>query len=169
MFKKIWKDPVWSKVIAGIILAIGSLLVVWIKSLIDKTSFQTALKGLFEAKIKIVFVLAIFILYFIAREIYRKYNLPWKRKRFAKIHKSFNKETGNQYHWDTCFINGLPAVLNLKVSCTKHGAIPIQFIYGRCPKEGCENSVEPIDEARIINLIESYLIHAWENNETIAP
>jgi len=53
MFLKIWRDPVWSKLIsAGIIALIGAIYV-YVKSLIDQQAFLESLSSV--AKTKLIF------------------------------------------------------------------------------------------------------------------
>lgn len=62
--KKIWHDPVWSKVIAFIIIAILTLLYTTTKTLLEGTSFSENLSQLlnFSIPIKYIFIIA-FILF----------------------------------------------------------------------------------------------------------
>jgi hypothetical protein len=50
-FKKIWADPVWSKVISAIIIAIGAVIWSAISSKISNTDFQTAWITFWNSKI----------------------------------------------------------------------------------------------------------------------
>lgn len=71
--KKIWSDPVWSKVIAGVLLmvitAIGSV----IKSIHSKTeSFMDVLKTVFGVKVNLWLALAVFLIVWIVVSIVRQ-------------------------------------------------------------------------------------------------
>jgi hypothetical protein len=163
MFKKIWKDPVWSKVIAGIILALGSLLFVWIKSLIEKVSIQIVLKEILEIKIRLVYAVAIIILYLIIRAIYRIYSLRGKQARFIKeVNRFENPDTGILIKWEAGFLNDTPMIIDLSLFCTRHENIPIRFVDYKCPMPDCVNSIQYRDKRLDINLIESILINSWE-------
>jgi hypothetical protein len=163
MIKKIWKDPVMSKVIAAIIFAIISLLYAKIKSTILNISFKEALNQLLDLKISIVYVIGIIIAYLILYQLFKKRGLySRKQERFRRFNNSQDPELGLQFRWTVYFNGDIPFIGDLSVFCTKHGNTPIRFIDFRCPISNCTNSSKQIDKFTLKNLIESDLIAKWD-------
>jgi hypothetical protein len=165
MIKKIWKDPVWSKVIAGVTLITISFIYVIIKSITSDISFQEAFQGLVNTKIRVVYVLALIFLYLILRQIFKK-KYGFYAKNQKKLLRQFNKhqdtEAGLQYKWIVHFAGDTPSISNFTVFCTKHGEIPIKFFVDRCPVPECENSKKSFDILGVKNNFESVLIEKWD-------
>ncbi|WP_312766333.1 hypothetical protein [Epilithonimonas sp.] len=66
--KKIWKDPVWSKIIAALILSILTLIYNYLQSVIKKESFYKTLSNFWNSKfelwqITLVFFIIILLIY----------------------------------------------------------------------------------------------------------
>lgn len=168
MIKKIWKDPVWSKVIAVGIIGLISLGYAKFLSAIDNVTFKEALDKILEIKISIVYVLAILIIYWILawlfKQIFKKeksiYNA--KQQKLREFNKTTDTETGILFKWGVFFNHETPFISDLTAYCTKHGETPIRFIGIHCSIQGCENSRKIIDKYVVKNLIESELIDKWE-------
>ena len=65
--KKIWNDPVWSKVISAVIIAIGSITIAIISSKINDKSFQKTLIQFTSVKLPLwllLIFLSIFLIFF---------------------------------------------------------------------------------------------------------
>jgi uncharacterized protein with PQ loop repeat len=71
-FSRIWKDPVWSKVIAAFLLAVFTLLYNLAKSYYDNTDFVTEFHQLWQTKISLwIFVLFSILIYITSYNVYR--------------------------------------------------------------------------------------------------
>ena len=84
LFKKIWNDPVWSKVIATIIILLGTTIWTAIKAHQNKIDFRTALANFWTYKVDIwiIFIAAVSVL-----AIY------WFKKRFIEKIFHYDAET----------------------------------------------------------------------------
>jgi hypothetical protein len=163
MIKKIWKDPVWSKVIAAIIIAIISVVYAKIKSTVLNISFQVALKQLIDLKINIVYVICLFIGYLIICQLFKKRGYySRKQEQLRQFNKSHDTETGLLFRWTVYFDGETPFIDDLSMFCTKHGEVPVRFMENMCPIRECPNSYRPIDESALKNIIESDLIAHWD-------
>ena len=56
MIKKIWQDPVGSKIISVVIVGLLSLCYAKVKSVTEKVSFEVSIHEILEIKIKITYV-----------------------------------------------------------------------------------------------------------------
>jgi hypothetical protein len=165
MLKRVWKDPVWSKVIAAGIIAVASLLIVLLKSVVDKIPFQSTLKGFFDGKIRILWVVAGILLFLILRSIYQNNSLKWKKRQFVKsVKKLENHDLHILYKFTIEFEGDYPTIENLKIFCTLHEDLPLGFIDFKCPIYNCNNSRQALDEVRLINFLESILLDMWEKS-----
>jgi hypothetical protein len=168
MIKKIWTDPVWSKVISvGII---GLLTLGYTKFLIvtEKVTFKEAFEKTLEIKIELVYIFLALVAYWILKYFHRKIFKKEKSSYSVKQQKLrlFNNNTdhniGILFRWGVHFDYDTPFISDLTAFCTKHGETPIRFISNRCPFNDCTNSHNRIDEYAIKNFIESDLIERWE-------
>ena len=164
MIKKIWKDPVWSKVIAVGIIALISLIYAKIKSVSDEISFVDALKSLLDIKISVVYAIGIIIAFLILRRLFKKKDGYYsaKQEKLRQFNKTTDPNTGIQFKWGVYFDYDTPFIGDLTAFCTKHDGPPIRFMNDRCPIQGCENSNNRIDNYAVKNFIESDLIDRWE-------
>jgi hypothetical protein len=164
MLKRIWKDPVWSKVIAVGIIAIISLLYAKIKSISTEITFQAALQGLINTKIRVIYVLAIILLYLVLRQVlnYKDRSYIKKHDTIRKYNKYLHPQLGILFRWNVYFDDDTPSISDLTPFCTKHDGPPIRFINNRCPMPGCENSRQAFDNLGVTNIIESDLIDRWD-------
>lgn len=166
MIKKIWADPVLSKVISVAILALITLAYTTIQSITEDVSFSVALQTILYFEIPLIYLLGGLIILYFSNRI-----LKWKRRTYSAIQKKimqFNKlsdaASGVIYKWEVFFDdNNTPFIQNLTVFCNKHGEIPIRFYGDKCQEYDCENAVRSIDMYKLKNYIESLLIHEWEN------
>ncbi|ARV13961.1 hypothetical protein [Polaribacter sp. SA4-12] len=166
MFKKIWKDPVGSKIIAWSIIGLIGLTSIKITSFVKGITFNEVLKIIYDFKVRIIYVLIVLFLIFIfIRVIKRKKSYYSKtQKKIMKFNKKLDEETEISYKWNVYFkTNGNPSITDLEMFCNKHNDVPLRFITNRCPVKSCENSRIRISESRIKNNIESILINNWEN------
>ncbi len=72
MIKKIWTDPVWSKVIAVGIVALITLGYTKFLSVSEKVTFKEAFDKTLEIKIAVVYVIAALIAYWIIAWLFKK-------------------------------------------------------------------------------------------------
>jgi hypothetical protein len=169
-FIQIWKDPVWSKVISFGIIAIISFVFALIKSKIEKTSIRQSINEILNFKISLIYILGVLLILYVIFFLFKRKKSKLSRAQYSI--KKYNSETdedrGIELKWDVEFLrNGKPYIENLKILCTKHGNIPLQFFNGKCPKEECENSKVEADYQKIHNHITSVLNYNWEkfNNQ----
>ena len=74
MFKKIWSDPVWSKVISVGIIGVISLIYAFIKSKSDNITISEVYEGMLQLKIKVIYVLAALLLFILIKRMTREKN-----------------------------------------------------------------------------------------------
>jgi len=168
MIKKIWSDPVWSKVISVGIIGLLTLGYTKILSLTEEITFKEAFNKILEIKIAVVYVfiaiVAFWILKFFFKRIFKKEKSIYSKKQqdLRSFNKTTDPNTGILFRWGVYFNYGTPFIADLTAFCTKHGATPIRFINNRCPFHDCTNSHNRIDEYAVKNFIESDLIDRWE-------
>lgn len=164
MIKKIWKDPVGSKVISWIIIGLLTLIIVKVKSHYDDKSFAETFNSLINYQIKLFYVVSGIILFIISRLIFKR-----KKGFFNKSQKqlrTFNNTTdanqGIRNEWTVYFgDNGKPFITDLEFYCTEHGDVPLRFYGNNCSMNGCKNSNLNVDEYRVKNHLESLVINEW--------
>jgi len=165
MIKKIWKDPVGSKIIAWSIIGLIGIISVKITSEAKGITFYQALNYFYDLKVRIVYLLLAFLLYFIMFRVFKKKKSYYSKaqKKLRQFNKSIDPETGILYKWKVYFkSNGDPFISDLEFYCTKHDDVPIRFIRKNCPISGCVNSRQRLDEYGTKNHIESIVINEWE-------
>ncbi|WP_405384100.1 hypothetical protein [Maribacter sp. LLG6340-A2] len=165
MFKRIWKDPVGSKIIAWSIIGLIGIISVKLTSLAKGITFQQALSDIYEFKVRIVYVALIVLVSFIMFRVFKKKRSYYSKaqNKLRKFNRSLDPETGILYKWKVYFkSNGDPFIADLEFYCTKHDDIPIRFVGNNCPMNGCKNSRVRLDEFGTKNHIESIVINEWE-------
>jgi len=165
MIKKVWKDPVWSQVIAFGILSLISLIIAKIKSITDNITFEQALNSLFELKVRLVYVIIALFIILIVLQLFKRNKSFYSRKqlKLRKFNKMTDENNGILFKWKVSFDFGnKPFISDLTFFCLKHGNVPIKFMNNRCPIPECENSEKIIDIPRTKNFIESRVLHYWE-------
>ncbi len=168
MIKKIWTDPVWSKVIAVGIVALITLGYTKFLSVSEEVSFKDAFDKILEIKITVFYVIVAITIYWIVswviKRIFRKNNSIYtkQQQKLREVNKSEDSQSGLLFKWDVFFDYQTPFIANLTVFCTKHGQTPIRFMGDRCSVPGCENSRQQINKYALKNFIESDLIDKWE-------
>ena len=168
MIKKIWSDPVWSKVISVGIIGLLTLGYTNFLSVTENVTLKEAFNKILEIKIEVIYVFLTLVTYWILKLTYRKIFKKGKSYYSSKQQKlrSYNKttdpKTGILFKWVVFFDYNVPFISDLTAFCTKHGDTPIRFIGDCCPVQGCENSRQIIDTHVVKNLIESDLIYRWE-------
>jgi hypothetical protein len=171
MVKKIWADPVWSKVISVGIIGLISVAYTKFISVTENISYNEAVKKIIEIKISVFYVLIAILIYLILNWLVKKllkkekgiYTL--KQEQLRIYNKTTDVKTGILFKWCVSFDNETPFITELTPFCTKHGETPIRFLGECCPMEGCKNS-RGIDKYVVKNLIESDLIDRWEKIKT---
>lgn len=168
MIKKIWADPVWSKVIAVRIVALITLGYTKFLSVSEKVTFKKAFDKMLEIKIAVFYVVVAIIICWIGsltlKRIFRKNSSIYNKQqqKLREFNKTADTAAGLLFKWDVFFDYQAPFIADLTVFCTKHGQTPIRFMGDRYPVQGCENSRQQINKYALKNLIESDLIDRWE-------
>lgn len=165
MLKKIWSDPVWSKVISVGIIGGFTLLYAIIKSFIDNVGFYVVLNQLINISVPLKYLLILPIIYFIIK--YYKNNKKSiyspKQNKLRENNNDFDSDSELLYKWNVHFdYNNKPFITDLEVFCKKHGDTPMRIYSNKCMFKDCPNSKIAIDEFKLKNIIESDLIHKWD-------
>lgn len=168
MVKKIWTDPVWSKVISVGIIALLTIGYTKFLSVTEKVTFQEAFSKILEIKIAVVYVFLALVVYWLLKLLFKKIfkkeksHYSTKQQKLRSFNKTSDPSTGILFRWGVYFDYNTPFIADLTAFCTKHGETPIRFIHNRCPFNDCTNSHNRIDEHVVKNFIESDLIDRWE-------
>lgn len=172
--KKIWGDPVWSKVISTGIVAGITFLSVFIYSLFTKENFNVVFKKIMNYSIPVYIVLiiifGILIAYYIISLIFNKRPSSQDREYAKKI----NAFIGNNYKFTFTNLNvlcrysigvssytGRPFVHHLKLYCNNHNP-PLEIFAGKCNVSGCSNSNINISEFDAQRHLESEAANQWD-------
>jgi len=165
MFKKIWTDPVWSKVISVGIIGIISLAYALIKSHSDNITVSQVYESLLQLKVKVIYLLGILLFFYIVKKLTKKksksYYTP-KQQKLREFNKLRDPNTGIMFRWVVYFDYEKPFISDLEAFCTKHEGAPMRFVRNCCPIYNCENSRQSIDFHMVTNHIESILIDEWD-------
>jgi hypothetical protein len=165
MLKKIWTDPVWSKVISVGIIGVISLIYALIKSHTDDITVRQVYEGLLLLKVKVIYVIGVIVLFYVVKRLTRKKSESYYNTKQQKL-RTFNKLTdpnsGIMFRWGVYFDYDKPFISDLEAFCTKHEGAPMRFVRSYCPVNGCQNSRQGIDFNLVKNHIESILINEWD-------
>lgn len=165
MFKKIWVDPVWSKVISVGIIGMISIIYATIKSKTDDISISSVYYGLFQLKVKVTFVVGAILLFVIIKRLTKKKNDSYYSAKQQKL-RNFNKFTDSTtevlFRWNVFFNYNKPCISDLEAYCTKHDGSPLRFINNCCSVSDCVNSKIGVHFDIVKNHVESILIDKWE-------
>jgi hypothetical protein len=167
MFKKIWTDPVWSKVISVAIVGLATFVYALLKSKADNVSLKTVFDDLLQMQVKVIYVLGALILFLIVRRLFKKkpkaksyYSA--KQQQLREFNKITDNESGILFRWGVYFEYDKPFIADLEAYCTKHEGAPIRFVGNSCPMYNCENHQKDINYHLVKNHIESMLIDSWD-------
>jgi len=165
--QKIWKDPVWSKVISVGIVAFTTFVYTLVSSLLNNISIGQSFKSLFDIKIRLSYIIGIWILYYLGVKLIAtrhrdKYD-ERKRKALQEFNRMEDNALGMIFTWKVHFDEDTPFISDLTAFCTNHEGAPIRFMNEKCPVIGCKNNLEEdrFDLSRVKNYIESQLIERW--------
>lgn len=172
MIKKIWNDPVWSKIIASSILGVITLIGIFIKSNYDEKSFYETLIWLVKYPIQLFYILLLFLIGFSVQKIFKlkKNFYSSKQRKLRGFNFTIDIEAGIKSEWTVSFnSNGKPFITDLEIYCMEHGDVPLRFFGNKCSTVGCKNSRLHFNEFEIINHLESYVLNEWNklNNNTL--
>lgn len=168
MIKKIWKDSVWSKVFAWIIISVLTFIGVMIKSHYDENSFTETFNFLLNYQVKLIYVVLAIVAFLLSRWLYKlifKKEKGYYSKSQEQLRKSNNMtdtQQGVRHEWTVHFrSDGKPFITDLEFYCTEHGDVPEKFYGLNCSRKGCKNSLLMVDTHKVKNRIESVLINDW--------
>lgn len=164
MIKKIWHDPVGSKVIAWVIIGILTLVGVAIKSSYDEKSFYETLLWFFNFPIPIYAILIALVTLVLIRKIIKRkkqfYNS--KQRKLREFNYSIDTERNIRTEWTVYFgSNGKPFITDLEFFCLEHGNVPIRLFNNRCSHIGCKNASLNFNTFELKNYFESLVINEW--------
>lgn len=171
MFEKIWKDPVWSKVISVIIIGIAGLIYAKINSIYENETFKDSILNLLSHKIELKYLLIFIIIFLILQFSFKKIFVAnknidrndIKREKLKSVNKIIDKDAGLMIKWNVHFsTSGKPFVSEVKCFCILHGSMPIKFLWNKCPSNNCKNSEQEINEYYIENFAESIVLDEWD-------
>lgn len=165
--QKIWKDPVWSKVISVGIIALITFIYTLASSVFNNISIGQSLKNIFDIKIRLTYIVGILIFYYLGVKAYSskvrdKYD-ERKRKTLQEFNRMEDNDLGMLFVWKVHFDGDTPFISDLTGFCNDHEGGPIRFMNEKCPVKGCKNNPEEnrFDLSLVENYIESQLIERW--------
>lgn len=171
MIKNLWKDPVWSKVIAAIIISIGAFLISLTYSLITKLSVKESFIYLWKYQIPLgPTILVLFILYvLISITIYIKKRRSSNEEKLEDLfHKQFNKVIDNEnkitYRFNAYIhsLNKFPFISDLRIYCNNHNSETLMNPHKGCNQIGCIHYNMGYNNREIKQNLETYLLGEWE-------
>jgi len=173
MLSKIWKDPVWSKVIASSIIGTALLVHAAIQEKTKAISFTDTFSRILNFEAKISSILICLAIFYISKwtlntltkeDTNKKLSIYSKtQQQLQKFNKIEDKESQVLYRWEVYFdMSKKPFISELDAFCLKHGETPIRFMGDRCPQNGCENHRKSFSEHIAKNHIESILLNKWD-------
>lgn len=173
MFKKIWSDPVWSKVISVVITAIGGFIISIIYSLTTELTLEQSIKYLWHYKVELGPIISIFFIVILITSIIQKIlkKSPSKREKLeSEFHRKFRKIDDSgvpvRYRFNA-YISSytkFPFISDLRVYCSAHdGRESLMSQYNGCPDRECVNHGRKYSEIDLKNQIETNLLKEWEN------
>ena len=145
-----------------------SLVYAKVKSVTSDISFLEALKGIYDIKIRLVYIAGIIVLYLLLKSLFKKLfkkeesYYTKEQKELRKFNKMIDTSQGLKVTWGVYFDYDTPFISDLTIFCTKHDGPPLRFMNNRCSVPNCKNSKNGIDYYTVKNLIESDLIEKWE-------
>ena len=170
--KKIWTDPVWSKVIATMIIAVGYFILGVIYSLITDKTLEESLKYLWSFLVPIgPTFLVIIILLLITALIQRI--LKKQPSKLEKLEALFHKEntervdslSGVTFRYNARISSSTkyPFITDLRVYCTGNNH-PKQLMKKNsgCSVNGCQNQGRGYNEYGLKTQIETDLLQVWD-------
>jgi hypothetical protein len=178
MIKKIWNDPVGSKVIAaGVLLTIaGVYSLVTLKPVAESLKDIWEYSATFEFTFRLIYVVGVLallrILIGVVSKMVKKNKIPVividrekeRRKEFCEVNTK-REDAGNKllYRFTTNIdlSANTPYINNLKVYCTKH-KIPLEVYLNGCTSTDCKNGNKMLDLDAIERTINSILVQDWE-------
>jgi hypothetical protein len=157
------EDPVWSKVIAFLIISLLTVLYGFIKSRVEGIALTVAFNELFAIKIRVVYVVLALIIYLIVKPLFSRKgkSLTKQQKEFIKSYYSLHNANGIRFKFNVYFEDDIPFVKDLTLYCTKH-EIPVRFLDNSCPQHDCQNHGIMPSQDYNVNYIESILCAAWD-------
>lgn len=163
MLKKIWNDPVGSKVISVGIVGIISIIFAYVQSLVQGITFQESVVKLYNLKVRVVYVFLGLIVILIVRHFFKERGIySRKENRLRKFNNMAIEKHDILLRWGVYFeLDGTPFISDPTPFCAKHQP-PIRFVNGTCPIRDCENSKQKLYGYAVKNHIESMLIDKWE-------
>jgi len=165
MFRKIWTDPVWSKVISVAIIGLATYAYAFVKSKTENISVGEVYENFLQLKVKVVYVIVGVILFQIFNRLTKKKSTSYyssKQRKLREFNKTTDVDTGIMFRWAVYFDFDKPFISDLEAFCTKHEGSPIRFVGNSCPINNCENHRHSIDFHFVKNHIESALIDNWD-------
>jgi hypothetical protein len=178
---RIWKDPVWSKVIAtGIIGLIGFLYVV-VESLTSELSFKESFINIMTSEISLYLVVLIIVGLLLFQILFSF--LTGKIRILTKEEKNLNRKikaiVGNDYKYRFNDIKVLarysvgfdddfkkPYVYDIQLFCNNHNP-PLKLVSNQCyATNECAKMDYVINEERVRPQLESQILQAWDDLDT---
>ena len=111
----------------------------------------------------LLFFFFVSLIYFIGKKILfkKKNHYTKKQNQLRKINKQHFTNEEVLARWTVLFDNDTPVIDDLTLFCTKHGNA-LRFLNNKCTVSGCSNNSGSLEYDKIENLIESMLIHKWD-------
>lgn len=142
-----WHDPVWSKVIAAVIVALGGLVVSAIKSLCSPMSFGSAVLNVLSFKVSVWVVLLVIFIVVLGVSLLKKYASKPTPPFVTEFTSGIYQNQRWQWNWRWDDEERRYHVYDLSVMCPKckTGILTIYFDGYQCGKCGAEFDALGID------------------------
>ena len=146
-FKKIWIDPVWSKVIAAAIIAAVGVVFSLLKTLNnDSETLEESFKTVFSYKVNLWLAIVVMLVVLIIIGVIKKINASNQRIIVPPFVNEFIRgQYQNQmwkWRWEWNVLYNYYCVTDLNIECPNchKGVLDLEFMSYRCPK--CNSSFE---------------------------
>ena len=178
MMKKVWTDPVWSKVIASTIITVGFFILSIIYSLLTDKTVEESLNYFWSYHVPlgptILGVIVILLLIATVQRLIKKQ--PSRIERLEKRFQQENTEMVDGSVGVTCRYNAYissytnyPFISDLRLYCTGNNH-PQQLMtqHSGCPIPSCRNNGQGYNEHNLKTTIETYLLQVWDRMKNSA-
>ncbi len=171
MLKKMWKDPVWSKVISALIITVGGFIISLLYSLITDRTVKESILYLWNIKVALGPLIIISFLLAILTSIIKKVRTKGRteiQSLESIFHEKYTKIVDNENNLTYRFSayvgasNKFPYISELRVYCNNHDMEVLLTQYQGCNRPGCKHFGKGYNESILKQNIETYLLGVWE-------
>ena len=140
LLRNAWEDPVWSKVIAAIIVALGGVVVSAIRSLCSNVSFGTTILNVLRFKMSLWIVLLVLFAMALGVAIYKKHSGKTKPSFVSAFTSGVYQNQQWHWTWEWSDEDKFYYVMDLDIMCPncKNGVLNLSYDGYQCGKCGTE-------------------------------